>query len=424
MTTGIPTYATARGAQPAPTPRRAPDAYFIMAIESSAQANTWYRIRRRHNGEAVENALLCDCPAWVFARRRGAQGHAAPAADPNEPRACKHTRVAQALLTIQRPQPANNAPATAIQTATQRAPTTLAWAPTTQARRSATNPPTPTHTPTTPHTLADAERTEAVRGAICARWPALGELHGVWEVEERDGVINGAPYCFTVVRLTTGGGLLATGALAQARRHHPTAVDLLPGIALWVGYALAVSVALEARLPLMATEPEHFSVGWRPRATRPQTPNTPTRQPDAREEDTLHAGDALDLGDGLTPDERAENTLRLVIGDDLYRQLETQHYLDVSSAAFATLERVYRLRRDPAKQRDRRVRVFEHGRYVRDFCIVRAQVCPEADQWLTVFLRLLADEQGALSVVKRHNIFPPNSDGPERETAPAIWRYR
>lgn len=50
-------------------------------------------------------------------------------------------------------------------------------------------------------------------------------------------------------------------------------------------------------------------------------------------------------------------------------------------------------------------------------------MCPEADQWLAVFVRLLADEQGALSVVKQFNIFPPNSDGPELETAPAIWRY-
>jgi hypothetical protein len=47
-------------------------------------------------------------------------------------------------------------------------------------------------------------------------------------------------------------------------------------------------------------------------------------------------------------------------------------------------------------------------------------MCPEADQSLAVFVRLLADEQGALSVVQQFNIFPPNSDEPERETAPAI----
>jgi hypothetical protein len=57
--------------------------------------------------------------------------------------------------------------------------------------------------------------------------------------------------------------------------------------------------------------------------------------------------------------------------------------------------RVYRLRRDPAKHRDRRVRVFERGRYVNDFCIVRVQNVPEADHLLTVFQRLLSDEDAA-----------------------------
>jgi len=390
-----------------------------MAIESSAQANTWYRIRRRRDGEAAANALLCDCPAWVFARSRSrsrpARTLAANGSD--EPRACKHTRVAQALLNVQRPQAAGGAATPATQTASRGAPTSLNWAPSTPNRATPTMPAPPT-------TRADAHRTQAMRAAICARWPALDELHGVWEVEERDGVINGAAYSFAVVRLTTGGGLLATGALAQARRHHPTAADLLPGIALWVGYALAVGVALAARLPLAPAEPEHFRVGWRPRAQRAPTRATPPQAPDARVDDGLRMGDVIDLGDGLSPNERAENTLRLVIGDDLYQQLETQHYLDVSSVAFARQERVYRVRRDPAKLRDRRVRVFEHGRYVHDFCIVRAQVCPEADEWLTVFLRLLADEAGALSVVKPGNIFPPNSDDPGREIEPAIWRYR
>ena len=433
MPPGTPTPIAAQGAQATLTPRAAvPDAYFIMAIESSAQANTWYRIRRRRDGDAADNALMCDCPAWVFARRRDRPVRTLPANGPDEARACKHTRVAQALLSIRRPQPSAGAPTAFPQPTHSAAPSTLAWAPTptpaTHVARIGGATPTPPNTPNAPTTLADADRTQAVRDAIGARWPALGELHGVWEVEERDGVIGGAPYCFTVVRLTTGGGALATGALAQARRHHPTAADLLPGIAQWVGYALAVGVALAARLPVtQADEPEHFSVDWQPRANRPQPPNTPyapPQQPGARRDDVLRAGDALDLGDGLEPAERAENTLRLVIGDDLYRQLETQHYLDVASVTFAGEERVYRVRRDPAKLRDRRVRVFEHGRYIHDFCIVRAQSCPEADQWLTVFLRLLADEQGALSVVKRPNVFPPNSDDPERETVPAIWRAR
>ncbi len=136
-------------------------------------------------------------------------------------------------------------------------------------------------------------------------------------------------------------------------------------------------------------------------------------------------GDQLDLGDGYTPVQRAENTLRLFLGETLYAQLERQHFLDVSSVRYAHEQRVYRVRRDPAKRRDRRVRVFRHGEYVNDFCIVRGQDVPEADHWLGVFLRLISDEEGQLAVVGRYNIFPPHSDdyeGHEEETIPAIWQ--
>jgi hypothetical protein len=121
-------------------------------------------------------------------------------------------------------------------------------------------------------------------------------------------------------------------------------------------------------------------------------------------------GDQLDLDDGLTPIQRAENTLHLFLGEELYRQLEHQHFLDVSSVRYAANERVYRVRRDPAKRRERRVRVFEKNRYINDYCIVRAQAVPEADHWLTVFLHLLSDEDGALSVVQSYNVFGPHSD--------------
>jgi hypothetical protein len=61
------------------------------------------------------------------------------------------------------------------------------------------------------------------------------------------------------------------------------------------------------------------------------------------------------------------------------------------------------------------------GRYVNDFCIVRAQMVPEADHLLTMFLQLLSDEDSALSVVKDHNIFGPYSDGHEQETIAPVW---
>jgi len=78
------------------------------------------------------------------------------------------------------------------------------------------------------------------------------------------------------------------------------------------------------------------------------------------------------------------------------------------------------------------VRVFEQGRYINDFCIVRAQDVPEADHYLTVFLTLLSDEESVLAVVQHYNIFEPYSEfqygrglpPDERETAPAVWRPR
>jgi hypothetical protein len=68
--------------------------------------------------------------------------------------------------------------------------------------------------------------------------------------------------------------------------------------------------------------------------------------------------------------------------------------------------------------------VFEHSRYVHDYCIVRGQDVPEADHWLTVFLGLISDEREVLHVVQHYNVFPPYSDGYEEEIAPAVWLPR
>ncbi|MFP4437793.1 MAG: hypothetical protein ACLFVO_11135 [Chloroflexaceae bacterium] len=136
----------------------------------------------------------------------------------------------------------------------------------------------------------------------------------------------------------------------------------------------------------------------------------------------LQIGDQRDLGDGLTPTQRAENTLRLFLGATTYALLEQQHFLDVSSGLRPG--RVYRVRRDPQKRYERRIRVFEGGRYVNDFCVVRAQSVPEADHYLTVYFGLIANEAWVLSVVGHGNVFSPWSDGGERETVPAVWQPR
>ena len=129
-----------------------------------------------------------------------------------------------------------------------------------------------------------------------------------------------------------------------------------------------------------------------------------------------------DFGDGLCPQQRVLSPLRLFLGP-LYADLQRQGFLDVPSRAQPG--RVYRLRIDPERRYDRRVRVLEHNRYVRDLCIVRQdRMTPVQDGFLTVFMGLLSDEQHVLRVVGRHNIFPPNSDSSEMETLPAIWTPR
>jgi len=338
------------------------DYRLIMAVESASRANSWYRVLI----DPRSGQLSCDCPAWTF--RQGGQASSAG-------RACKHTRLAGPLLP----------PAGGIDAGRAGPPVERASG-------------------------AAAETNQLIQ-ATRQQWPGLG---GRWSFERRAGAIDNEPYHVIQLRLTTGNGTRATGLVAFVRRYHPTTESMVAGVAGWAGYALAAEAARMAGYPLAGQPPEHFK---------------PTRR--AAEggrlglANILRVGDRVDLGDGQTPATRAEHTLRLFLGDILYARLEQQHFLDVSSVRYAAQRRVYRLRRDPARQRERRVRVFTDGRYMQDLCIVRGQDVPEADHWLTVFLSLLSDEEQALSVVQRENIFPPHSDDygvRDEETAPALWQ--
>jgi len=194
---------------------------------------------------------------------------------------------------------------------------------------------------------------------------------------------------------------------------------MVAGVAGWAGYAIAAEVARVAGYPMAGQPPEHFKV------IRRAGTEIGGQRRRLGLSDILRVGDQIDLGDGYTPEQRAENTLRLFLGEELYTQLERQHFLDVSSARHTLESRVYRVRRDSAKRRERRVRVFERGHYVNDLCIVRGQAVPEADHWLTVFLGLISDEEHTLSVVQSYNVFPPHSDDyldREEEIIPAIWQ--
>ena len=309
-----------------------------------------------------DHSLSCDCPRWTF--------------NGNGNRSCSHTELAR-LLTSQpatpRPQPGLLA---------------RLWNNLLGIR---------------------AISTDAVIAATQTQWPGL---QGAWSMEQAGTRIGTKDYRIVLLRLVTPDGGEATGVVAFAEAHRPDERSMLPALAGWAGYAIAAEVARRAGYATAGQPPEHFRVQ---RSTG--------RRATLGLGDILRVGDQVNLGDGLTPEQRANNTLRLFLGD-LYPQIERNGFIDVPSTHYAADERVYRIRRDPSGRRDRRVRVFEHGRYVRDFCIVRAQNCPPDDHILTVFLRLLSDEMGVLSVVKRYNIFPCYSDGSERETIPAVWTER
>jgi hypothetical protein len=256
-----------------------------------------------------------------------------------------------------------------------------------------------------------AAETNILVQATRQQWPGLG---GTWAIEQRNGFIDNTSYQFVVLRLTAGNGTSVTGMVAFTNGFHQTTESLIAGVAGWAGYAIAAELARRAGYPLAGQPPQHYIV------TRRGTGRTSR----IGLHDILRVGEQVDLGDGYTPTQRAENTLRLFLGEELYNRLEQQRFLDVSSVLYAGQQRVYRVRRDPQKRYERRVRVFEDGTYVNDFCIVRAQNVPEADHWLTVFLGLISDEANTLSVVQTYNIFSPHSDGYEPEITPAMWQAR
>jgi hypothetical protein len=342
------------------------DYNLVMAIESASRANSWYRVL----SDRLTGNLSCDCPSWTFRQ------------DGNNIRSCKHTQIAQSLLNAQG------------QVNMQRAGNLLERA------------------------SGAAANSNLLVQSTQQQWPGL---NGKWSIEQRSKTIDGHPYYFVLLRLTTGNGTIATGLVAFTQRFHTTTQSMIAGVAGWAGYAIAAEVARGAGFPMAGQPPEHFKV------TRRGETGTPGQRGRLGLSDILRVGDQIDLGDGCTPIQRAENTLRLFLGEGLYTQLENQHFLDVSSIRYAQEERVYRVRRDPAKQRERRVRIFKRGHYVNDYCIVRGQNVPEADHWLTVFLGLISDEEQTLSVVASYNIFSPHSDDysyQEDEIIPAIWQSR
>lgn len=266
------------------------------------------------------------------------------------------------------------------------------------------------HDPTT--TIPRQDTSHPYIGAMRTQWPMLQtfvESTG-WGVQEYD-LTTDHQYLLVLIEATSTTQHTATAAVVFDATHASTPGSRAAPVAGWGGYALAAAFCQQAGVPLTGEPPVHYTGTRPPRRRRGQT--TPT--------DILQIGNQTDLGDGLQPIQRAENTLRMFLGAQ-YPLLEHQGFLDVSSARYPG--RVYRLRRDPERRWERRIRVFEEGRYQRDFCVVRAQQVPEADHFMTLYFGLIADESRILAAVQRGNIFRCHSDGDERETVPAIWRPR
>lgn len=339
------------------------DYNLLLAIESSSRANPWYRVLI----DRQTRLLSCDCPIWTFNRQEDSRGN----------RACSHTEFTNCLLRTNQDR--------------LRQPTSIS--------------------------------NRSLLTAVQTQWPGL---HGEWSMEERDSSIGDKSYHFVLARLALGNGGEATGVVAFSNRHSHTTQEMIPGVAGWVGWAVTTEVAHLGGFVTVGNPPEHFSVNRRQTGQRQrQSTQTTPAVGSIGLTDILRVGDIIQPG--TNPKLVAEQTLVLFLGETLYNQLEQQGFLDVSSVRYANEQRVYRLRRDPRKERERRVRVFRLSAYSSDFCIVRDNPnnYPEADFFLTNFLLFLSDENAALAVVNPHyNIFPPFSDSTERETIPAVWHPR
>jgi hypothetical protein len=271
----------------------------VMAVESSSRADSWYRIL----ADRQTGALSCDCPPWTF--KQDVQASASG-------RSCHHTRMAQQLA---------------------RATPLAAAAPA--------------------GAFAQGGALASLISATQQQWPGL---RGEWSIEGRVAEINENPYVFFLLKLAMGNGGMATGVTAFAQGHRPTQQHVQTRVAMWSGYAIASEVARIGGLPLAGQPLEHFRVTSGRRARRTVVGHSTA--PAIGLGDILRIGDVEDLGDGLRPMQRAEQTLRFFLGEQLYQQLETDGFLDVSSVRYAEEQRVYRLRRDPGKRYERRVRVF------------------------------------------------------------------
>lgn len=347
-------------------------------IEGSVQ-HRWYRQTAPHSG--ASDHLGCDCERWTR--------------DRNRVRSCQHTRLAQAWQNGD---------------------------------------------------MSQATQMGSVSTEVfLAMQPLLQDIRGDWQL--RDYLWQHEELEYRVAEVTVVVDNIAHSSfVALGANFHPTAQDVAAGVARWAGYSLAQSLACANGYLHMTLPPTgHFNLRselQRLEDQRLAAEEVERRQRQARWDERqaeynpllpriytdplLALADRKDLGDGKTPEQRSEEQLALFLGA-LYPSLIKQGFLDVSSKQ--TLGRVYRLVIDPERRIDRRVMVFEQGRYTNDMCIVRMnRAVPVQDGFLRLYMGLLVNEQGIRDILSPYNYFKPFSDSRNKQQRqhemPAVWHAR
>ncbi len=390
----------------------------VGTVRSASDPNAWYPVsldvsKPRHAPHAHERPedapwnLSCVCPAWT----RDQRGQ-------HPRRSCKHTDPLSALLNKQRPEGLR----------------------------------------VIPPRIVGGERIGQVIGAN----PALAHLTGSWAMQEFEAPVFGTskgrlepdPYHWFLLSVKLADLTQATGIVALPADEVPQDPRILnQTIAAWCGYQIAADVLLRAgQQP--GVPPTYYRDEGRhgKRARKVQdglrdAPKAP-RQTDAPKYgigDLMVAMHDADQGDGMTPAQRAEDLLRLMLGGQ-YAQVDPdrtpyQGYLDAPSkhpqqtldylwqldrsgtgrrslsgygVPKTCRELVFRVRVDKGRKYDRRVRVWIDGQYRLDLCIVRegyiGSKVPVADGFLSRYLGFLANELNVLGVIGGYNLFPRFSD--------------
>lgn len=275
--------------------------------------------------------------------------------------------------------------------------------------------------------------TEVVTDRVfLAMQPLLQEIDATWAIHETMHSHNGVDYHIAEV-VGEIAGHRYRGCVALNAVFDPTWQDVAAQLAKWAGYGIAQDIARAQGFDHMGLPPTgHFRLDVElARQEQEQRDLAEARRAAAYaayradpEPSIFDIANVIDLGDGRTPLERAEEQLQTFLGP-LYPDLQRNGFLDISSRAFAGDQRVYRVVIDHHRRIDRRVLLFEHGKHVSNLCIVRQnREVPVQDGFLSIYMGLLVNEHHVLRRLSRYNHFPPTHEQNPAHKLPAIWKSR